>query len=743
MYKNRLHLLNLAALALIAVLMGSMAAADVIQPVNLQMKETDEGTVLVQWKVPIQVPIQATPRPVLPDHCVSKGDQDMVDQPGGRLFTETFRCEGGLGGEAVGILYPFYNATLSTLARVEFESGEQFVHVLAPGEDTWTLPEGSSGLKQDPWTHLKRPVEAGGDHFLGSWIHWALALAICLFGGRVAAVRLATAFAAGQIVSVALISWFGFVLEPALAETGVLLTVVLLAAQSLRPPLERGRTLALAAAGGLVHGMGLTSMVPPPPSFGEIEWLYLALAVLGMDALLVVAGVVISVIGSAMARLSWGSAAAKAVSYGLGGVGIAAALSLVLMSPAEEVEARPAGVGLPSLSLGPGSGGNASTPGSRALAPQGLDAPVQTFLTIEPFETRIETLVRLKDVAARIDLAPEGLLEIEDQTEVKTAIVGLITPAMELAIDGAAIEPVVERIDFLEVGTQGVLPRTDPIPEEIIQANVGLTLSYLTSKTPDEIRLRWSGFDDVVESVPSTVTDPETTRSTFLTVDQPELVWINELVEDPVPTVESVAVKPRSYVIPMFAVPLFVLSIYLVVSAMRGRRRTMNIAWARVSLAAALLVAPNGRLTVDLEASTSSAPSTEQAKSILVALLPNVYRAFEFRDESAVYDRLAINVTGDTLADIYLEHRRALEMEERGGARARVEAVEVPEVRSVEPRGEGAFDADATWLVGGTVTHFGHRHFRQNRYDARVSLEPVDGVWKISAIEIFDEERLK
>jgi hypothetical protein len=69
--------------------------------------------------------------------------------------------------------------------------------------------------------------------------------------------------------------------------------------------------------------------------------------------------------------------------------------------------------------------------------------------------------------------------------------------------------------------------------------------------------------------------------------------------------------------------------------------------------------------------------------------------------------------------------------------------VEVGEVRSVEPAADGGFMTDATWTVGGTVTHFGHRHFRQNRYDARVTLVPVEGVWKIRSIELFDEERVR
>jgi hypothetical protein len=82
-------------------------------------------------------------------------------------------------------------------------------------------------------------------------------------------------------------------------------------------------------------------------------------------------------------------------------------------------------------------------------------------------------------------------------------------------------------------------------------------------------------------------------------------------------------------------------------------------------------------------------------------------------------------------------------MEERGGARARVDAVEVVEVDDIRPADGGGFEARAVWTVGGTVTHFGHRHFRQNRYDARVLLETVEGSWKIGTIEVLEEERIK
>jgi hypothetical protein len=82
-------------------------------------------------------------------------------------------------------------------------------------------------------------------------------------------------------------------------------------------------------------------------------------------------------------------------------------------------------------------------------------------------------------------------------------------------------------------------------------------------------------------------------------------------------------------------------------------------------------------------------------------------------------------------------------MEERGGARARVDAVELLEVGAVASADGGGFHVDASWTVGGTVTHFGHRHFRQSRYDAHVNLAPVDGTWKIHSINVLDIERVR
>jgi hypothetical protein len=119
-----------------------------------------------------------------------------------------------------------------------------------------------------------------------------------------------------------------------------------------------------------------------------------------------------------------------------------------------------------------------------------------------------------------------------------------------------------------------------------------------------------------------------------------------------------------------------------------------------------------------------------------------MYRAMEYREEGLVFDRLAVSVAGETLSEVYLSQRRTLEAEERGGAMARVEAVEILEATDIEATDTG-FAVRSAWTVAGMVTHFGHRHFRQNRYNAWIEIAPIAGSWKIQTIEVLEEERIQ
>jgi hypothetical protein len=135
-------------------------------------------------------------------------------------------------------------------------------------------------------------------------------------------------------------------------------------------------------------------------------------------------------------------------------------------------------------------------------------------------------------------------------------------------------------------------------------------------------------------------------------------------------------------------------------------------------------------------------PSSQRASLIIEELLKNVYRAFDVREEGRVYDRLAVSVTGDQLTKIYLENRKSLEFENRGGARANVDNVKMISVAKVDRSADGGFMTVAQWTVSGSVSHFGHTHYRRNRYHALVTFIIDDNSWKIKDIELIDEKRL-
>ena len=72
---------------------------------------------------------------------------------------------------------------------------------------------------------------------------------------------------------------------------------------------------------------------------------------------------------------------------------------------------------------------------------------------------------------------------------------------------------------------------------------------------------------------------------------------------------------------------------------------------------------------------------------------------------------------------------------------AKVKTIELVELAAV-PGDGGGFVATATWVVKGSVGHWGHLHQRTNRYRAEFDIRPVDDAWKVAELQLLEEERL-
>jgi hypothetical protein len=370
------------------------------------------------------------------------------------------------------------------------------------------------------------------------------------------------------------------------------------------------------------------------------------------------------------------------------------------------------------------------------------DAPMNAFLYVEPTEVRVELIVRPVDLQDWIDLGLEGrrTIPVEMQPELKRRVAEFLTAHSPVTIDGEPVTGVLDRVHFLR-RTLRSSTVIDP-PEELnaFAATLGVIFVYPRVGLPQAATLTWDLFSDKIQRVPGAATDEAGPLRTVLEPDFAVLRWQNFL-KNPTSSMLAEVTPPPSLsprVLRMagagLALPAALLLLWQGSRALRGRgaaRRLLAIG-AIGALAATLMLVAAHRTRVD----------ETRAREILGALLHNVYRSFDFYEESAIYDVLAQSVTGDLLADIYLETRRSLVLASQGGARAKVKKVEIVEVETRPSSSGPGFIARATWTVMGAVGHWGHIHQRRNQYQADLSLEPVDGRWKITALDLIQGERI-
>jgi hypothetical protein len=377
---------------------------------------------------------------------------------------------------------------------------------------------------------------------------------------------------------------------------------------------------------------------------------------------------------------------------------------------------------------------------TRSLRRQNF-APMSGFIYVEPYEVRKEIIARPKDLQDWVDLGLEGrdTIPVEIQAELKRKVGEFLRERHAVMIDGEVVEPELARINFLErtLNTSRVI---DP-PEEldIDAAILGAIFVYPTVEPlPQSVTMDWDTFNERIALVPASTVDQAGPLPTYLEPDFAVLEWKNFLKNPQLPSLKAIMPPPNAIeTANAYLRWLFAAALLWALWRLSYRLRTGTGAGEAAMLTVLMAVVTAGSFWFARVATLTDERSTE----IVASLLHNVYRAFDFRQEEQIYDVLEKSVDGDLLAQIYLETRRGLELENQGGARAKVKDIEMIDVttRSGE---DGGFVAAATWNVGGSVGHWGHIHERRNQYQAELTIQPVDDEWKLVDLEILNERRL-
>jgi len=240
-------------------------------------------------------------------------------------------------------------------------------------------------------------------------------------------------------------------------------------------------------------------------------------------------------------------------------------------------------------------------------------------------------------------------------------------------------------------------------------------------------------------------------RTDFITFvpEEPQHIWHSDaLPVSPRPSAPVVATAPTQRVplLPLLmglAFGMLCAAAWLVPAHRRGML---------AGACAALAIAAAGRDALPVSVPSfrgaeAQVPAEAQAQAIFASLHSNIYRAFDYQSEEAIYETLAQSVQGSLLPEIYRKIYRSLILQEEGGAICKVQKVQILGSEVLGPESEARRDAATfrvacRWRVHGIVEHWGHVHRRVNQYAAVYTLAPSEGAWKFSDVRITALERV-
>jgi len=364
-------------------------------------------------------------------------------------------------------------------------------------------------------------------------------------------------------------------------------------------------------------------------------------------------------------------------------------------------------------------------------------------------------------------------IELSELKAMQAALTERMAKVCRVTVDGRVVSPRLEALAMNDPD-EALLPL---FPHSGMRGlrKIRFELVHPVASPPAAISIVWSEFPpdelSTVEPQPLLTLAAELTaegvRSQIeFRADEPEVTWHStpggmsaRLLGVPRP---AEPVTRSISVIGLGAAAAAILTAGLALrSARRGHRSARSFVATGILVAAAVVCSaavPFGRIDVaDPFAADHGLPSDADARAIFEPLHVNLYRAFDFAEETAVYDALAESVDGPLLEQLYLTIHRSLVMQEEGGAISRVRAVRrtavdiqsIGMLEAVNAHGAAAtapaapsFEVLCRYQVDGRVTHWGHSHDRTNEYLARYTVIATPAGWRIAAADVLEQTRV-
>ena len=391
------------------------------------------------------------------------------------------------------------------------------------------------------------------------------------------------------------------------------------------------------------------------------------------------------------------------------------------------------------------------------------DEFAQVTLRIDIDDDAVELAVKIPVKAATLTVF-DGLSPVAmDQME-PAAFAALIAPVFAercpLTIDGLVVSPtIVEPVVAME---NSRLPaRRFPEAQVLEQGTLKFIARYETKGPPRRVSLDWSIFanqydeagqpihEDELIMVAALVSAEGQEQFSFFTPMEPRFTWHAAYgTALPADFLASKPMRSKFLYVPVLSIVLMLAGVVGAVSAFKRTTKPRAGAIFVAACVVAVTVLPFGRYRFE-HTPSPVVLDDDHALAVFESLHRNIYRAFDYTDEGAVYDALAQSVDGPMLETIYNDVYQSLIMREQNGAVSKVVRVEIDQAEVLpideaieEAYGPAVYGVACTWQVDGLVTHFGHTHARTNAFNATYTIAPREGGWRIVDAEILQQRRI-
>lgn len=377
---------------------------------------------------------------------------------------------------------------------------------------------------------------------------------------------------------------------------------------------------------------------------------------------------------------------------------------------------------------------------------------VYSFVYIEPNEIRHEILIPLATLKTILPVKSRdaSFIEIDEQEPIRTLIRDWLRDENPVTVNGVRVLPEFSRIDFYGLDLRDFAAQAAAQKVSLASGRVGIILRY---QTPDDAvrdaTVTWEKYYSTMNKIQSVVISyPER-------IDRFEFSKHNKAIDNvlkwtcdpnalpqPVRSVPATIAPRPELTIPVGSLICLAIAFF----SLRISRPSCRLLVSGAALILAFSAWRTAGFVIDHPWQKPPEQSDEQATEIFQKLHQGVYRSLDFGSEERVYDVLATSVDGNLLEKLYLQLHQSLEMREQSGAVARIQSIKYDHgnqtLRSSTTVPWPGFEYSSTWTVAGTVEHWGHIHERQNRFDAVFTIEPRDGNWKITRMDIANQQQV-